>query len=296
VVAPGSPVLTFDSKIIPSANYAENDGSAEITVNGSAPLFAAFSDDRKTITITSAQQAGGPKQPFPTTGVPNPTAASSGSASSGAALSSGAAPSAAAAPEQRRYFAVVDASHGGDERGAALSDQLAEKDVTLAFARQLKRQLEGRGISTLLLRDGDVNFTFDQRAGQTNSVHPAIYLCVHAASQGTGVRLYTALIPAGGESRGPFLGWDGAQAAFLSTSQAAAASVAVELRNKDLAVRTMAAPLRPLNNISTAAIALEIAPAGGKISDLYSPEYQELIARTVAAGIADARARLEPGQ
>jgi len=198
-------------------------------------------------------------------------------------------------PGQRKYFAVVDASHGGDERGAALSDQLAEKDVTLAFARQLKQQLENRGISTLLLRDGDINLTFDQRASQTNSVHPAIYLCVHA-SQGSGLRLYTALIPAGGESHGPFLAWDTAQAPFLSASQATAASVAVELRNQEISVRTMAAPLRPLNNIGTAAIALEFAPAGGKLSDLYSSDYQQLIAGTVAAGIVDARARLEAGQ
>ena len=294
LVGPGSPVLTFDSKIISSANYAENNGAAEITVTGSAPLFAAFSEDRKTITITAAQQAVGPAQSIPAAGIPNPPGAAAGPPP-GVASSPGSAPSGTTVPGQRKYFAVVDASHGGDERGAALSDQLAEKDVTLAFARQLKQQLENRGISTLLLRDGDINLTFDQRASQTNSVHPAIYLCVHA-SQGSGLRLYTALIPAGGESHGPFLAWDTAQAPFLSASQATAASVAVELRNQEISVRTMAAPLRPLNNIGTAAIALEFAPAGGKLSDLYSSDYQQLIAGTVAAGIVDARARLEAGQ
>jgi N-acetylmuramoyl-L-alanine amidase len=289
VVEPGSPVLTFDSKIISSARYEENNGAAEITVNANAPLFAAFSNDRKTITITAAPQT---VAQTPATVVPGaPTSAAAVGTTASSPPVPGTMPSA-----QRKYFAVVDASHGGDDRGAALSDQLGEKDVTLAFARQLRQQLESRGITTLLLRDGDVNLTLDQRASQANAAHPAIYICVHAASQGTGIRLYTSLIPAGGESHGPFVSWETAQAASISSSQAASASVATELRNKEISVRTLAAPLRPLNNIATAAIAVEIAPPSGKVSDLSSPDYQQLVASTVAAGIVDARARLEAGQ
>jgi N-acetylmuramoyl-L-alanine amidase len=300
LVAPGSPMLTFDNKTIPSASYEENNGTAEITVNGSAPLFAAFSNDRRTITITAPPQTAvqtQSKTAAPSAAVPG--AGSSGTTSGTTAFSpstgstfSPISPN-SPVPVQRQYFAVVDASHGGDERGAALNDQLAEKDVTLAFARQLRQQLENRGITTLLLRDGDINLSLDQRAGQTNSAHPAIYICVHAASQGMGIRLYTALMPAGGDSHGPFISWDSAQASSLSASQTAAASVAVELHNKQIPVRTLAAPLRPLNNITTAAIALEIAPPGEKIADLSSPDYQQLVTSTVAAGILDARPKLE---
>jgi N-acetylmuramoyl-L-alanine amidase len=301
LVAPGSPVLTFDSKVISSANYEENNGSAEITVNGNAPLFAAFSDDRKTIIVTAAQQT---KTPAPTA----PTPAGSGVATSvagpaGTNSSNGASPPpAGSSPEApaptpleglRKYFAVVDASHGGDERGAALDEHWAEKDVTLAIARELRQQLENRGITTLLLRDGDVNLTVDQRASQTNTAHPAVYLCIHAASEGTGVRLYTALVPAAGEAHGPFVSWDTAQSGFVAASQATAASVAVDLRSKAISVRTLAAPLRPLNNIHSAALALEIAPPDGRISELSSPDYQLLVASSVAAAIAAARASLE---
>jgi N-acetylmuramoyl-L-alanine amidase len=293
VVEPGSPLLTFDSKIISSARYEENNGTAEITVNGGAPLFAAFSNDRKTITITAAQQTAGQTQSVPVAGAP--TSVAPASIGTRAVTSSPAVPGTTPST-QRKYFAVVDASHGGDERGATLSDQLAEKDITLAFARQLRQQLENRGITTLLLRDGDVNLTLDQRASQTNATHPAIYLCVHAASQGTGIRLYTALMPAGGESHGAFISWDTAQASSISSSQAAVSSMATELRNKEISVRTLAAPLRPLNSITTAAVALEISPSSGKISDLSSQDYQQLVASTVAVGIADARARLEAGQ
>ena len=97
--------------------------------------------------------------------------------------------------------------------------QLAEKDVTLAFGRRLRQELETRGLATLLLRDSDITLSLDQRASLTNSAHAAIYICLHAASQGQGVRVYTALVPSDTENRGPFLSWDAAQNAFQLLSQ-----------------------------------------------------------------------------
>src|SRR6202034_1839245 len=100
---------------------------------------------------------------------------------------------------QRRYFAVVDASHGGNDRGEALSATLAEKDVTVAFARHLRQELENRGISTLVLRDSDATVSVDDRAFYANTTHAAVYVALHAASNGHGVRLYTALLPFSGQ-------------------------------------------------------------------------------------------------
>ena len=134
---------------------------------------------------------------------------------------------------------VVDASHGGDERGAALTDQLAEKDVTLAFGLRLRQQLLAHGIRTLVLREGDAAMSLDQRANMTNAAHPAIYICLHAASQGSGVRLYTALLPVGSEGHGPFLDWNTAQAGFRAASQTAQSSLASELGKRQIAVRSL---------------------------------------------------------
>jgi len=187
----------------------------------------------------------------------------------------------------------VDASHGGDERGEALTDQLAEKDVTLALARALRQELQARGITTLLLRDGDATITPDQRASLTNEKHPAIYLCLHASSQGHGVRLYTALLPAGGDNTGPLVSWDTAQSAFLPLSRAAADGLALELRRRQVPVRVLLAPLRPLNNISTPAVTVEVAPSSAGVSDLNSATYQQLVAAGVAAGVLAVREKLE---
>jgi N-acetylmuramoyl-L-alanine amidase len=286
VTAPASPTLTFGSKIIPSAMYSENNGGAEITVTTTLPLMANFSPDGKTITLAPASpQSTAAENKTITTG-------STGMTTAGSAVTT---PSPANTPPAipRRYFAIVDASHGGSDRGEALSATLAEKDVTVAFARRLRQELENRGIPTLVLRDSDANLSLDERAFFTNTTHAAVYVALHAASNGHGVRLYTALLPYGGEEdRGPFRSWVSAQQSSIPLSQAALASVAAELRRQEVAVRTLSAPLRPLNNIVTAAIAVEVAPSASDVSQLTSPDYQQHIASAVANGIVAIRAQL----
>jgi N-acetylmuramoyl-L-alanine amidase len=279
VVAPGSQALTFDSNIIPSANFQESNGAAEIVVTASTPLMASFSNNGRTITIEPPTQAAAPAHPSQQP----PSSAPPASATN--------APAAI-----RRYFAVVDPSHGGDERGASLNDQLAEKDVTLAFARHLRQELEARGLATLLLRDGDTTLSLDQRASLTNSAHPAIYICVHAASQGNGVRVYTTLVPAHAENRGPFLAWDTAQASFQPISRIAETAVMGELLNKQIPARSLITPLRPLNNITAAALAMEVAPSSDDVSQLNSSAYQQLITAAIAAGVANVHGQLEAGR
>jgi N-acetylmuramoyl-L-alanine amidase len=286
LVAPGSPSLTFSDKVIPSASYQENNGVAEITVNSESPLFASFSDGNRTITIVPTPAA--PK--VQTAPAQTPTAP--GAAASAPGQPSSASPSAA----PTATFAVVDASHGGSERGEAITPQLAEKDVTLAFALSLRQQLQSRGLTTLLLRDGDTTLTLDQRAAMTNVAKAEIYICLHASSEGHGVRLYTAMLPAGGEDSGPFLDWNTAQSAFLTLSKAAAAGLAVQLQQQRVPLRVLMAPLRPLNNVTTAAVAVEVAPPESGVADLNSPAYQQLVTSAIATGVLSVRDKLEAGR
>ena len=280
ITSPASPTLTFASKNIPSAEYSESNGAAQITVTTTVPLMAAFSNDGRTITLTPAKS--------------QPAAATALKASPPVPQNVPATP-APATPSSapRRYFAVVDASHGGSDRGEALSLTLAEKDVCLAFARRLRLELESRGISTLVLRDSDANLSIDERAFFANTTHAAIYIALHAASSGHGVRLYTALIPyPDSDDRGPFRSWPTAQASSIPLSQVAAASVAAALKKAEITVRSLTAPLRPLNNIVTAAMAVEVAPPASDVSALAAPAYQQLIAGAVANGIVAIRAQL----
>jgi N-acetylmuramoyl-L-alanine amidase len=281
LVAPASSTLTFGSKAIPSATYREANGAAVITVTSTVPVMASFSGDRSTITISP-------------TSAPLQSATSTPAAAPPTEPQSATSPATApaAAPMARRYFAVVDASHGGDDHGETLSPTLLEKDVTVALAHSLRQELESRGITTLVLRDSDANLSADQRAVFANADHAAIYIALHAASYGHGVRIYTALLPYGEGDHGPFRSWTTAQQATLSLSQSTAAAVSGELQKRQIAVRVLAAPLRPLNNITGAAIAVEMAPQGSDISQLSAPDYQQLVTSAIATAIAAARDQL----
>jgi N-acetylmuramoyl-L-alanine amidase len=296
LVAPASPTLTFGSKTIPSASYSESNGAAVVTVHSTIPVIASFSRDARTITISAAPAAA----QIAAAAAPGPPSTSS---TAPAAPAPGAQPSTPPTPTVpanpvpfqsfRHYFAVVDASHGGDDHGETLSSTLLEKDVTVALARSLRQELESRGISTLVLRDSDANLSLDQRAIFANTDHAAIYVALHAASNGRGVRVYTALIPYGEDDRGPFRSWTTAQHAWLPLSQTAASAVAAEMQKRQIPVRTLSAPLRPLNNVTGAAIAVEVAPPqGSDLSQLTAPDYQQLITSAVATAIAATRDQL----
>ena len=286
VVAPASPTLTFGNKAIPSAIYSESNGMAVVTVNATIPVIASFSSDRRTVTVSAISAAAQNVNP-PAPGTPAASALPGGQPAQ--AVSS---PVPATPPAARRYFAVVDASHGGDDRGETLSASLLEKDVTVALARSLRQELESRGIPTLVLRDSDANLSVDQRAVYANADHAAIYIAVHAASNGHGVRVYTAMLPYGGDDRGPFRAWTTAQHASLPLSQSAAAAVSAELQKRQIPVRNLTAPLRPLNNVIGAAIAVEVAPQGSNSSQLTAPDYQQLVTSAVATAIAATRDQL----
>ena len=279
--------MKFGDASIPSATFSESNGLAELDINSTVPVIASFSNEGRTITIAPVQQASAQNQNAP--GTPA-VVAPSGATGNAAPPTLPGAP--AAIPTPRHYFAVVDASHGGDDHGVALTPTLLEKDVTVAIARRLRQELENRGISALVIRDSDANLTLDQRAIFANTTHPVIYIAVHAASDGHGVRLYTSLLPVGGDSRGPFISWDTAQFPFLVPSQMAAQGVAAELRRKQIPARILSAPLRPLNNVAAVAIALEVAPIGTNVGDLNSPPFQQSLAAILADGVASVRDKI----
>ena len=215
---------------------------------------------------------------------------------SGAAGPSNAQQTPAPAPAPRvRPFVILDAAHGGNDNGVEFSPTLQEKTVNLALARRLQKELEARGIPVVLTRAADNALTADQRATSANTSHASLYIALHAAATGHGVRIYTALLAPSqpGQGARAFVPWETAQSPYLAKSIAAAATLASACDLAVLPVRSSAAPLRPLNSVTLAAVAVEIAPLGPSASELTSPEYQQKVAAALANGIAVLRSQVE---
>lgn len=279
IVSPGSQSISFDNKVITQASYSENNGDAELDIAANEPLMASFSNNRKIITIAPVQRAT----------PPNGSAATSGN---GEQNPSSPPPAANAAPTPHRTLVVVDPAHGGDERGAALTDAIPEKNVTLGFARLLRHELELRNFAVILLRDGDTTLTLDQRANAANVAHGGIYISLHAVSQGTGAGVYAALLPVEGPSNGAFHAWNAAQAPVLAVSKMVSAAIVSEMQKREFPARASSASLRPLNNLLMPAVAVELAPGENGVADLTSANYQQRAASGIADGVASVRDRL----
>jgi N-acetylmuramoyl-L-alanine amidase len=288
VVPPGGQSISFNNQVITQVGYSESNGVAELDVSANAPLMASFSNGGRTITVAAVQQPPtGGAGPSPPASPPVPTAPGPAQPTPAGPI----APAPSVAPSHR-VLAVVDAAHGGNERGAALTDTLAEKDVTLGFARLLRHELEQRGLSVVLLRDADINLTLDQRAGAANAARAGIYISLHAASQGTGARVYTALLPVEGDNKGTFHAWNMAQAHALPVSHTLAAAIVSEMQKRQLPARESSASLRPLNNVLMPALAVELAPGPNGIADLPSANYQQQVAAAIADAVAPFRDRM----
>src|SRR5271166_1774271 len=280
VVAAGADNVTYNDPLITGASFSEHDGIAELDITGTAPLMANFADNGQTIIVTGAP------------GPPPPVAEQPPAPATQSAPNATAPTPQARQPAAPRFLVLIDPAHGGNDIGAAISPSLPEKDVVMALARRVLRELASRGIAAGLLRTSDATISLDQRAVSANAARPALYVTLHAANTGRGVHVFTALLPAANVSPKSFLPWDTAQAAFLDLSGTVAGSVAAELEARKLPNATLLAPLRPMNNIAAPAIAIEIAPPSDKVDDIAGASYQDQVAQSIAAGIAAVRGKL----
>jgi N-acetylmuramoyl-L-alanine amidase len=79
------------------------------------------------------------------------------------------------------YFhtVVVDAGHGGIDKGARGSDGSVEKTYTLDTAKRLERALRSRGYRVIMTRKNDTFIPLPTRAAISNRERGAIFVSVH---------------------------------------------------------------------------------------------------------------------
>lgn len=74
---------------------------------------------------------------------------------------------------------VIDAGHGGQDRGGIPGQTIAEKDMTLDVAQRLQRVLTSNGYRVVMTRDSDVFVSLAGRVAIANSYPNAIFVCIH---------------------------------------------------------------------------------------------------------------------
>ena len=83
-----------------------------------------------------------------------------------------------------RPIVVIDAGHGGRDPGArSVSGEVAEKDLTLALARELRDDLVKRGrVRVAMTRDDDRYLTLEDRAAVARRLNAGIFVSLHMDS------------------------------------------------------------------------------------------------------------------
>ena len=74
---------------------------------------------------------------------------------------------------------VIDAGHGGHDRGGIPGQRVSEKEMTLDVARRLKSVLTASGYRVVMTRDSDIFVPLGTRTAIANSYRNAIFVSVH---------------------------------------------------------------------------------------------------------------------
>lgn len=120
-----------------------------------------------------SQPSGEPQRPAPT--------APAGESASGQAQASPPPRPQPRAAAMRPLVIAIDPGHGGQDPGAVGPTGKREKDITLAIARELARQVNATpGLKSYLTRDSDVFIPLNRRAQLAREAGADMFISIHA--------------------------------------------------------------------------------------------------------------------
>ncbi len=104
---------------------------------------------------------------------------------------------------------LIDAGHGGNDKGAVSVDGRSEKNATLAMAKKLAQILSEKHYRVFVTRSSDKTVSLDQRVTMNEHWKPDLFISIHCNSVGqnhsiSGIETYAATpydAPSSGESR-----------------------------------------------------------------------------------------------
>lgn len=84
-------------------------------------------------------------------------------------------------PYKRVLRVMIDAGHGGKDRGAAGPAQ-HEKVITLQIAKKLEKALKSYGFEVIMTRTRDKDLSLDERAALCEKYKPDLFISIHCNS------------------------------------------------------------------------------------------------------------------
>ena len=187
---------------------------------------------------------------------------------------------------------VLDPAHGGTDPGARGAQGIRESDLLLDLTFQVRRALEAQGFQVLQTRNGNENPSFDDRSTLANAQRGAVFVTLHISSTGLPgtVRVYTMPDAFASVATGGVIGWDHAQAPYVTLSRRFGDAVQGQLaqRFQGSPNNSQSATIRQLRTTAAPAIAVELASVSVQDRadlDRMMPGVGDAIAR----GIADFR-------
>ena len=81
---------------------------------------------------------------------------------------------------EKKHLVVIDPAHGGQDVGVKLTDKIGEKEITLAIALAMQKELAGENnIEVVLTRNSDTNVTIEERKDYISKIKPELFLSLH---------------------------------------------------------------------------------------------------------------------
>ncbi len=111
----------------------------------------------------------------------------------------------------KNHIILIDPAHGGKDPGLKLHDDVSEKDITLAVALQIKKELaQEPNLQIILTRDADKTLDLEARRKMIKNLNPDMVLNLHVnggfGKEASGFEIYYPSCGAGDPSATPKTG------------------------------------------------------------------------------------------
>lgn len=81
---------------------------------------------------------------------------------------------------ENKHLIVIDPAHGGKDAGVKLIDKTSEREITLAIALAIQKELASENnIEVILTRNTDTNVTIEERKAATLKIKPELFISLH---------------------------------------------------------------------------------------------------------------------